>query len=203
MTRARGFTLIELLVAMTVLAVMAAIAYGGLNNIIRQYQQTEDEVARMVALQRTLVMLSNDLHQLQPRSVREPFHGDPEGAFVAAESADYQVVFTRGGWSNPAGRRRATLQRVAWRLNPDEGRIERAHWQLLDRAQDALPVITPLADSVDELRWRFMDAAGEWQEFWPPADAPAAAPAVLPRGVEVTLLLEDGTEIVRVFALDG
>ena len=107
MMRARGFTLIELLVAMTVLAVMAAIAYGGLNNIIRQYQQTEDEVARMVALQRTLVMLSNDLHQLQPRSVREPFHGDPEGAFVAAESADYQVVFTRGGWSNPAGRRRA------------------------------------------------------------------------------------------------
>ena len=85
-----------------------------------------------------------------------------------------------------------------------EGRVERAHWQLLDRAQDALPVITPLADHVEALRWRFMDAAGEWQEFWPPAsDAPRAGASAVPRGVEVTLVLDDDTEIVRVFALEG
>ncbi|MEX0899967.1 MAG: type II secretion system minor pseudopilin GspJ [Gammaproteobacteria bacterium] len=200
MTRARGFTLIELLVAMTVLAVMAALAYGGLNGLIRQYQQTDDQVAQMVALQRTLVMLGNDLLQVQPRSVREEFHGDRAGALVADEVADFPLAFTRGGWSNPAQRRRTSLQRVGWRLH--ENRIERAHWQLVDRAQGETPVITPLVDGVEALEWRFRARDGQWLELWPPADDAQASPSSLPTAVEVTLVLENGEQVLRVFALN-
>jgi general secretion pathway protein J len=200
MTRARGFTLIELLIAMTVLAVMAALAYGGLNGLIRQYQQTDEQVARMVALQRTLVMLGNDLLQVQPRSVREPFQGDREGALVADDVADFPLAFTRGGWSNPAQRRRATLQRVGWRLH--DGQVERAHWQLVDRAQGAEPVITPLVDGVETLSWRFRARDGQWLELWPPAEQENVAPSSLPTAVEVTLVLETGDEVLRVFSID-
>jgi general secretion pathway protein J len=200
MIRARGFTLIELLIAMTVLAVMAALAYGGLNGLIRQFQQTDEQVARMVALQRTLVMLGNDLTQIQPRSVREEFHGDRAGALVADDVADFPLAFTRGGWSNPAQRRRTTLQRVGWRLH--EGRVERAHWQLVDRAQGEIPVITPLVDGVAALRWRFRARDGQWLELWPPADAAQVSPSSLPTAVELTLELENGDEILRLFALD-
>lgn len=200
MTRARGFTLIELLVAMAVLAVMAALAYGGLNGLIRQYEQTGAQVARIVALQRTLVMLSNDLLQVQPRSVREEFHGDRAGALVADELADFPLAFTRGGWSNPAQRRRATLQRVGWRLH--EGQVERAHWQVVDRAQGAIPVITPLVDGVEAMRWRFRARDGEWNELWPPPGQEQGSPSSLPSAIELTLELETGEEIVRVFALN-
>lgn len=201
MMRARGFTLIELLIAMTVLAVMAALAYGGLNGLIRQFHQTDEQVARIVALQRTLVMLGNDLLQVQPRSVREPFHGDREPALIADDVADFPLAFTRGGWSNPAQRRRATLQRVGWRLH--EGRVERAHWQVVDRGQGALPVVTPLVDGVEALRWRFRARDGQWLELWPPADQDGRSPSSLPTAVELTLELDSGEEVLRVFAIDG
>ena len=200
MTRTHGFTLIELLIAMTVLAVMAALAYGGLNGLIRQFQQTDEQVTRLVALQRTFVMLGNDLLQVQPRSVREEFHGDRAGALIADDVAEFQLVFTRGGWSNPAQRRRATLQRVGWRLH--EGRIERAHWQLVDRAQGDVPVITPLVEGVETLSWRFRTRDGQWLELWPPAEQEQISPSSLPVAVEVTLELETGEKIQRVFALD-
>lgn len=199
MTRIRGFTLLELLVAMAVLAVMAALAYGGLNSVVDQYDDGEAEVAALAARQRALSLLQRDLLQAQPRPAREPYHGDRVGALVADPDAEFPFELTRGGWSNPAQRRRATLHRVAWRVD-DDGVLERLHWQTVDRGSNEPPVATPVLDGVAELRWRFLDAQDAWHEVWPPAAA-TVGPATLPRGVEVTIVFEDGEEIVRVHAL--
>lgn len=195
---ARGFTLIELLVAVAILVTMTALAYGGLNTMIAQYHNADAEIERLGAVQRTMLLLSSDMRQVQPRPIREQYHGDRAPAFTGGPGAEYAVELTRGGWSNPARHRRATLQRAAWRLYGN--RIERVHWQMLDRAQQQQPVVTPLLDGVERFEWRFMDSAREWHDAWPPAAA-QLAPEALPRAAELSLVLENGDEIRRLFVL--
>lgn len=197
---ARGFTLIELLVAVAILVTMTALAYGGLNTMISQYHDADARIERLGSMQRTMMLLSNDLLQLQPRSVREEFHGDRTHAVLGGPDHEFALELTRGGWSNPARHRRATLQRAAWRLR--DGRIERVHWQVLDRAQQAQAVVTPLLDEVVRFEWRFMDRAREWHDAWPPVGA-QQSPDELPRAAELTILLENGDEIRRLFALSA
>ncbi len=192
----RGFTLLELVVAVAILAVMAAIAYGGLNTLIAQYESTADTARRTAELHRTMGMLAQDLYQVQPRPVRDAFHGDPLPEFVAGPTHDDVTEFTRGGWSNPALRGRASLQRVAWRLR--DGTLERLHWTVLDRAPGAEPVVTPMLGGVVRLEWRFMDDAEEWRDIWPPPGITGR-----PRAVEVALVFEDGTGLSRVLTTHG
>lgn len=199
MNRARGFTLLEMVIAVAMLAVVAAVAYASLNGMIRQHELATAHSTRTATLQRTMTLIAHDLLQVQPRAVREPFHGDREAAFLAAPERDGTVEWTRGGWANPAGHRRGTLQRVAWRL--EDGALERLHWSVVDRGPMVEPVVTPLLEGVAGMDWRFLDHAGDWHDFWPPANDPDLHPDRLPRAVEFTLRLDDGDEFRRRFDL--
>lgn len=201
MNREHGFTLIEIVVAVAILATVAALAYGGLNGIIRQYEMAGGHSERVATWQRTMMLLSQDLVQLQPRPVRDAFHGDRIGAFVAGPTHEYALEFTRGGWSNPAQRSRSTLQRVAWRQEGD--RLERLHWTVLDRAPGTAPVVTPVTHGIARVEWRFLDAAREWHDAWPPVSAPDPTGTVTPIAVEMVLEFEDGTRIERVLTTHG
>lgn len=201
MRRMSGFTLLELVIAIGLMVVLAAVAYGSLNGMIRQYEQAARHADEAGALLRTMTMLSNDLIQIQPRSAREPFHGDREPALSAMPGRYGLVEWTRGGWANPAGHRRSTLQRVAWRV--EGGTLERLHWWMVDRAPGAEPVVTPLLDDVESVQWRFLDDTGDWHESWPPLNEAIPAPDRLPHGFEVTIRMQDGTVFRRVFAHDG
>ena len=48
---AHGFTLLELLVAVAIFAVLSAMAYGGLSNVIDNSQQTETSMQRLQEIQ--------------------------------------------------------------------------------------------------------------------------------------------------------
>jgi len=196
--RCGGFTLLELLVAVALFAVVSTIAYGGLNALIRQYEQSDAQVARTASMQRAMALLASDLVQMQPRSVREEFHGERTPALVAGPRYLHALEFTRGGWSNPASHRRATLQRVAWRLQDD--RLERLHWQVLDRAPLTEPVVTPLLQGVTRLDIRFLDLQGDWQDSWPSIRQFEPDPDGLPAAIEVSLQFENGGTLIRVFA---
>ena len=52
-------------------------------------------------------------------------------------------------------------------------------------------------DKVKTFALRFLDGAGQWQLSWPQG----AEAAQLPRGVEVTITLESGETVTRLFAL--
>lgn len=199
MSRARGFTLVEMVVAVALLAVIAATAYASLNGIARQQSATLSATEQHAGWQRTMMLLSNDLLQVHPRSIRGGSHGDREPAFSAQPGPEALVEWTRGGWPNPAGHIRSTYQRVAWRIS--DGELQRLYWMTLDRDAVTLPVIAPVLRDVQSLRWRFLAADGRWQEYWPVDESPDADPDRLPRAVEFTLLLEDGNELRRVFDL--
>ncbi len=194
--RQAGFTLLELLIAAAVFAIMATLAYGGLNTLINQRQTAGDSLQRLGAIQRGMNLLLRDTAQIVARPVRGPYRGDPLPALQGGDGAEYALVFSRGGWRNPLGQPRSSLQRVAWRVEEDG--LVRYAWQVLDQAQDSVPVRTVIMADVQRMAVRFLDEGGEWQTTWPPLaldNQPVAAD--LPQAVEISLDLEDWGRVVR------
>jgi len=48
------------------------------------------------------------------------------------------IAFSRGGWANPAGIQRPTLERVSYRFA--NGILRRMHWTVLDDVEAGMPV---------------------------------------------------------------
>lgn len=191
-----GFTLIEVMVAVAIFAVLAALAYGTLNRTIESADLLETRSDRLEALQRTVRFLTQDFQQLAPRPVREQL-GDTVGPALASNRlSEFAVELTHGGWNNPAGLPRGTLQRVAWRLQ--EGELVRYHWTVLDRTLDNQPSARVLLDDVESVSFRFMQDTGQWTDQWPPENRPGRLGLRLrPRAVEVVLETADEGLITR------
>lgn len=191
-----GFTLLELLVALVIFSIIAMAAYGGLNSVLTQRVRVLQSLDRTTALQKAYVRLRNDLQQLRARPARDGF-GEAQPALQV--QADGAVEFTRSGWRNPLGQPRSALERVAYRLD-DDGRLIRASWRVLDRAQDSAVSEAVVLDQVEEIRWRFLENA-EWLDRWPGASV-TGAPALdaVPRAVELLLVLKDVGEIRLLFS---
>ena len=192
---ASGFTLIELLVALAIFAVMAALAFGSLGQAVTQSEALDASQQRWSALQRAVRLIENDFAQLRPRPVRSILGQDHDPALQA--SPETELVFTRGGWLNPALLPRAELQRVRYRLV--DGRLLREYWPVLDRISATQPAGEVLVGNVQRFRVEFLPARGlgtdAWTDFWPP---PGGAPAgILPAGVRFTLSVAESEDITR------
>lgn len=197
---ARGFTLLELIVVVAIFAIFAMLAYGGLDAVLKTRDSVERAQLRLAELQKGYRRLRDDFQQVSLRPTRDGF-GDLQPALRGADNAG--VELTRGGWRNPLGQPRPTLERVAYKL-ADDG-LHRLSWRTLDLAQDAKPVDLLLLAGVTDLRWRFLDVNREWQTQWPalnttqgPEQAAGAAPPV---AVEVRLKLRDLGEMRYLFKL--
>lgn len=206
MKRPGGFTLLELLVALSIFAVMAAMAYGGLSSVIEARTQVDAALESNQRLQQTIFRLQSDLGQIAARGIRDEF-GDSRPALIG--DTDTALAFTRHGWRNPLNESRSHMQRVRYRLDEDN-RLLRDHWRVLDRAQDSVPVETVLLEDVERLEWRFLNAAREWQGRWPPLTAggpPGNAPGperdMLPIALELRLTMKNHGEIRQLFAIPG
>lgn len=195
----RGFTLLELIVVLAIFAVLSVLAYGGLSSVLSARTRVADALERTNALQKGYLRLRNDFQQLRERPIRDDY-GTTQAALVV--QPDGSVEFTRGGWRNPLGLPRATLERVAYRL--EDGRLLRSSWRVLDRGQNVEPAEVVVLDRVEEIAWRFLDQKREWQTSWPDAtgllNANPAAPPGPPQAIELTLELEDLGEVRYLFA---
>ena len=65
MRNARGFTLVEVLVAMLIMALMAGMAWQGIDGIARARATSEGSVDRMLRLNTVLIQFEQDLASLQ------------------------------------------------------------------------------------------------------------------------------------------
>jgi general secretion pathway protein J len=104
------------------------------------------------------------------------------------------VAFTRGGWANPAGVQRPTLERVSYRFA--KGTLRRMHWTVLDAIEGSQPVRRDLLTHVKSVSFRFMNDSRQWVDQWPATGSNALR--TRPFAVQVTLELEDWGQIVRI-----
>lgn len=191
---AHGFTLLELLVAIAIFAVLAVMAYGGLNSVIRQREQNDTAMQRLKQLQQTMAIMTRDFAQMAPRPVRDQL-GGMHCALSAGSNNVPPIEFTRGGWTNPLGVIRSTQQRVAYAL--EGGTLVRYTWPELDRAVQTEPQKQTLLPDVTSIAVQYMDPSGAFQDQWPPINT-RLAPEQLPHAVTLKLVLKDWGEMSRI-----
>ena len=109
------------------------------------------------------------------------------------------MTLTRGGWPNPAGLPRGTLQRVNYRL--DNGTLVREYQTVLDATLANAPVKRDLLTDVVRITIRYMDSSRVWQEQWPPLTSTPQGPTVglglRPMAVEIVIELRDAGRLTR------
>jgi len=198
--RSNGITLIEILVAVAIFGVMSMLAWGALGRSLSNADLLTERMNRLQAIQRTVRYLSSDLTQSTPRSVRDELGETRIPAMISNALGNFTIEFTHGGWRNPAGLPRSTLQRTAYRLEDDE--LVRYHWRVLDRTYANEPVATVLLDNVESLLFRFYPDTGEPTDVWPPQDGSGSISLNMrPRAVEILLTLTDEGEVTRLLEI--
>ncbi|MDY6946614.1 MAG: type II secretion system minor pseudopilin GspJ [Pseudomonadota bacterium] len=200
--QAGGFTLVEVLVAIFIFAIVAAIAMGGYNQLVRQSDIVNAGSARTREIQSAMQRLNLDFTSLEPRPVREPLGDALIPALRSDARGELLAELTHSGWSNPAGVPRSTLQRVSYRL--ENNKLLREYWIALDRTMSGEPESAVLLDRVKRMELRFMDNNRTWHEQWPPLGYSAPdATRVRPIAVEITIELEDWGELKRLVEVSG
>lgn len=200
--RAAGFTLVEVMIAIFIFAIVAAIAMGGYNELIKQSDIVSEGAGRTREIQSAMQRLSTDFTSLEPRPVREPLGDSLLPALRADARSETIAELTHSGWSNPAGAPRSTLQRVSYRL--ENNKLLREYWIALDRTMTGEPESAVLLDHVKRMQLRFMDSNRTWHEQWPPLGYSAPdGPRLRPIAVEITVELEDWGELKRLIEVSG
>lgn len=184
--RIRGFTLIELLVALLVFAVLSVMTYGGLRHVLAVKRHSDAESSRLADLEMTFLFIGRDLAQAVERGVRDQL-GTAVPAFSGGQGRRRLLELTC--FTGGDGR----LVRVEYVLEGD--RLQRRRWPVLDAMPETMAEGAELLDGVTAMQLRFL--AKQWQATWPAPDVTAA----LPRAVELTMRLREGTEIRRLFML--
>ena len=179
-----GFTLLEMVVAVAIFAVMASIAYSGLNHTIKTGNQVSESNQRLSELQFALSYFSRDWLQVSSRKVRNQY-GDEESNIVIEDNS---ISFTRSGWSNLLQRKRSNLQRVQYLVL--DSKLVRRHWLSLDQGIGEEPFDSVMLHNVKTLEVNFVDAAEKNIDSWPNEliQDGSSSPIALKIGVEIASL---------------
>ncbi len=193
--RIKGFTLLELIVAIAIFALISAMTYPAMIEILDLGNEAQQQAERLTEIQKAMTIIARDVRQVVDRPVRDSF-GSEVKAVVGGGGISAVLELSRSGWRNPVGMARPHLQRVAY-LFADE-KLMRQSWYVLDRASDTVASEQLLIEAVEAVEIRFMDDTGKWQEFWPPADPDKPA---LPQAIGVVVELQDWGRINRIFRI--
>lgn len=202
MRRQGGFTLIEVIVAVAISAVVAIMGFEAMQGALKSRERLNEHAARLQSLQFMMRTFVQDLAQLSARPVREPLGAD----YQPAVDGGTEFLFTRGGWTNPVGVERSTLQRVRYVLRGEQ--LFREYWLVLDAQLEPQPIPRLLLDGVLNFKVRYMDEGRTWQAIWPPA-AQAGAQHTLrelgrrPLAVELTVETRDFGILTRIIEVPG
>jgi general secretion pathway protein J len=198
--RALGFTLIEIMVAVAIFAVMSMLAWGTLSQSLSNADMLTERMDRLQSIQRAMRYLTSELTQAAPRPVRDELGTEYRPALLSDLGSDFSLELTHGGWRNPAGLPRSTMQRTAYRIEEDD--LIRYHWTVLDRTYANEPIATVLLEDVESLLFTFYDQNGEPSTVWPPQGATGGSSLrIRPRAVEIVLTLPDEGEITRLLEI--
>lgn len=203
-----GFTLIELLVAISILAIIAVMGWGGLDSIIRARETLNRELEQSRGAQISFVQLENDCAHLVSEAIL------PRRENLRAFGQ--QLILIRTVYEENQATR---LQVVAYRMH--EGVFTRresvatrdlnildSYWQNAINGTDSMPVVKLQADVVQfELRTWNLDE-NSWRVAGSDIVQPNAVQQVggkpVPRktGLEVTMQLQgQQNPLLKIFLL--
>ena len=185
-----GFTLIEMIIALLIFGMLAAAGVSLLTFSVRAQAAATERLDAVANDQRMASLLASDLAQAVPRITRDVI-GANQRAFTGTNGVGVvpMLRYVRGGWSNPDGNPRASIQRVEIAL--DQGRLERRTYMMADGATAGPPMV--LADTVENVRLRYRDK-GIWKPVW---DDPN--PVSLPKAVELIIERKDAPDLMMAF----
>lgn len=188
----RGFTLVELLVAVTVFAVVAMLAWRGLDAIVRARRVLDGQASDLAMLQRAMARFEQDLDAALPRPRRNP-RGALEPALAGTpEGLDASAWLSAPGATGAA----PSPQRVSWACTG--GELRRTHWASPDHAETASGRERTMLEKLSHCRLRYLAGDGLAADRWPP---PGLAPDALPRGIELSFAFQGHGEFRRVVEL--
>lgn len=184
---ASGFTLLEVLVALTLFSLFAITSYRALSSVLEVEAHSRGELARWQNLGKIYSRIEADL---QDAVFVAATPGEAHAGGFAAERGDSgEAAFSLnrllpddvdGG-----------VQRVLYRFASRQ--LSRSAWSRSTQENDTQPVL--LLEGLDQVSFRYMDAAGNWQIGW------VIATKELPRAVEMVFTWPDGVTLRRVFRL--
>jgi len=181
---AAGFTLLEVLVALTLFSLFAITSYRALNAVLEAEAHSRGELARWQNLGKIYSRIEADL---QDAIVVAATPGETHAGFAAERGDSGEAAFSlnrlvpddvEGG-----------VQRLLYRFASRQ--LSRSAWSGSTQANDVQPVL--LLEGLDQVGFRYMDAAGNWQNGW------VTAAGGLPRAVEMVFTWPDGVTLRRVF----
>ncbi|MDX1391898.1 MAG: type II secretion system minor pseudopilin GspJ [Rheinheimera sp.] len=192
---ARGFTFIEMLLAAAIFALVGLASVAVLNTVTQSDELSQQASARLVQLQRTMLMLERDFMQISVRHVRIDGEAAAKyrlfGEKFLLDSEDHGVSFTRQGWRNPAMiLPRSEIQPVAYRLQ--DGNLERLFTLYPDAVTGTEPKVQQLYSGLTGFEVHYLQGE-EWLERWQDAN--------FPKAVRITLLDEHLGRLERIFML--
>src|SRR3546814_17201668 len=116
-----GFSLLEVLVALAIFAVVAALAWGGLDTLARARHTLDAERERLGELQLTIAQLERDLRQAVARPVRDGVGAELPALLGQDSAIEVTRLAPGGGWQTPL----PALERVGWRCSDGEFQRQR------------------------------------------------------------------------------
>lgn len=190
MKRNRGFTLIEVLVALTIFALISTMAFRGLNSVIDTRERVEKDGRKWRGIALFFSRIEQDLSHPVKRQVRAA-DGTLQPEFVGKQTLssplDANLLFTTLS-DNGQGEKR-----IGYRLQ--KGNIEELVWPYPDAAPQTKPATYVVLEQVKELQLRFLALNNNWVLLWPMPGQ------TYPKAVEVSVTLDSGEKLLRVFSL--
>ena len=199
MKAVRGFTLLELMIAMAIVALIGAVGFAGIRNVINQQEIATENAERWKEIQFAMRVMLQDLAQVHPRVTLDEQGLGQRASFLADPAHQFALEFSRGGWTNPAGFSRGTVLRVAYDIEDDM--LVRFYWPVADRTLSTPPVRNELLTGITQMQVLYFDDNGQESLDWPPLNSGGELLTDRPRAVEITLELEDLGTIWRLIEL--
>lgn len=183
-----GFTLVEMLVAMLIFAMIAVAGVGLLRASVDTQAAIDRRLGGINAQERVAALFTADLGQ----AVARPQPGPGESRQPSFRGTPSAVSLIRGGWANPDGLPRSSLQRVEW--TGSQSNVSRIAHLLLDGSDPGQPAI--IQRGVETFKLRYRRADGSWTESFS-----STKREMLPAAVELTAGSRSGRPLVVIAAL--